>query len=87
MPKYKHTAITSKEGINFVRSMVESAGSLFMKIEQENDLGIDALVEFIRDERPLNKIDVAGKVREDDIRSVRTKTMSDAKVGERIHCR
>ncbi len=55
MPKYKHTAITAKEGINFVRSMVESAGSLFMKIEQENDLGIDALVEFIRDERPLNK--------------------------------
>ncbi len=55
MPTYKRTAITSKEGINFVRSVVESGGSLFIKIEQENDLGIDALLEFIRDETPLNK--------------------------------
>lgn len=55
MPTYKRSAVTSKEGINFVRSVVESAGSLFIKIEQENDLGIDALFEFIRDERPLNK--------------------------------
>ena len=55
MPTYKRSAVTSKEGINFVRSVVESTGSLFIKIEQENDLGIDALFEFIRDERPLNK--------------------------------
>ena len=45
MPTYKRTAVTSKEGINFVRSVVESGGSLFIKIEQENDLGIDALLE------------------------------------------
>ena len=55
MPTYKRSAVTSKEGINFVRSVVEAASSLFIKIEQENDLGIDALFEFIRDERPLNK--------------------------------
>ena len=55
MPTYKRSAVTSKEGINFVRSVVEGASSLFIKIEQENDLGIDALFEFIRDERPLNK--------------------------------
>ena len=55
MPRYKKSAITAKEGINFIRSAVESGGSLFIKIEQENDLGIDALVEFIRDEQPLNK--------------------------------
>ena len=55
MPTYKRSAVTSKEGINFVRSVVEAAGSLFIKIEQENDLGIDALFEFFRDERPLNK--------------------------------
>lgn len=55
MPAYKRSAVTAKEGINFVRSAVESGGSLFIKIEQENDLGIDALIEFIRDERPLNK--------------------------------
>ena len=55
MPTYKRTAVTSKEGINFVRSVVESGGSLFIKIEQESDLGVDALFEFIRDELPLNK--------------------------------
>lgn len=55
MPTYKRSAVTSKEGINFVRTVIEAAGSLFIKIEQENDLGIDALFEFIRDERPLNK--------------------------------
>jgi hypothetical protein len=55
MPTYKRSAVTAKEGLNFVRSAVESGGSLFIKIEQENDLGIDALIEFIQDERPLNK--------------------------------
>ncbi|WP_439827706.1 DUF4365 domain-containing protein [Aeromonas enteropelogenes] len=33
---------------------MEDAGSLFHKIEGENDLGIDALIELIRDEVPLN---------------------------------
>jgi hypothetical protein len=55
VPTYKRSAVTAKAGINFVRTAVESGGSLFIKIEQENDLGIDALLEFIRDERPLNK--------------------------------
>ena len=55
MPTYKRSAITAKEGINFVRSVVESSGSLFIKIEQENDLGIDAIIEFIEDNHPLNK--------------------------------
>lgn len=55
MALYKKTNITAKEGINFVRSIVETAGSLFHKIEQENDLGIDALIEFINGEKSLNK--------------------------------
>ncbi len=55
MPTYKRSAVTAKEGINFVRSAVEGGGSLFIRIEQENDLGVDALLEFIKDERPLNK--------------------------------
>lgn len=55
MTTYKQSAVTAKEGINFIRSSVESAGSLFIKIDQENDLGIDALLEFIRGEQPLNK--------------------------------
>lgn len=55
MPYYKRSAVTAKSGINFVRTAVEDAGSLFIKIEQENDLGIDALFELIKDEKPLNK--------------------------------
>lgn len=55
MSTYKRSAVTAKEGINFVRTAVEGGGSLFIKIEQENDLGIDALVELIENERPLNK--------------------------------
>ena len=54
MPRYLQTAITAKRGANHVRATVEDAGSLFIKIEQENDLGIDALIELIRDGEPLN---------------------------------
>lgn len=55
MVLYKETNVTAKKGINFIRSAVEGAGSLFHKIEGENDLGIDALIELIRDEVPLNR--------------------------------
>ncbi len=62
MVKYKRTSITAKIGVNFVRSLVEEAGCLFHKIEQENDLGIDALIELVKDERPLNK-QIAAQIR------------------------
>jgi hypothetical protein len=55
MTRYSRSAITAKEGINHVRSTTESAGSLFIKIEHENDLGVDALIEFIQGEVPLNR--------------------------------
>lgn len=55
MPRYKRSAVTAKEGLNFIRSVVESGGCLFIRIEQDNDLGVDALIELIRDEQPLNK--------------------------------
>src|SRR5947209_760179 len=55
MPQYRRSAVTAKQGINFVRSTVENAGSLFIKIEQESDLGIDALLELIENEQPLNQ--------------------------------
>lgn len=55
MPTYRKTNITAKNGINFVRSAVEGGGSLFHKIVAENDLGIDALIELVRDEKPLNR--------------------------------
>lgn len=54
MPKYTSTATTSKIGVDYVRSIVNASGNIFHKIEQENDLGIDAIVELIKDKRPLN---------------------------------
>lgn len=53
--KNKKTNTTAKKGVNFIRTVVEDSECFFHKIEQENDLGIDAIVEFIKDEQPLNK--------------------------------
>jgi len=55
MPKYTETMVTSKLGINHVRTTVESEKCIFHKIEQENDLGVDAIVELIKNGVPLNK--------------------------------
>lgn len=55
MPKYASSMVTSKSGINFVRTVVESAGCIFHKIDQENDLGVDAIIELVEGETPLNK--------------------------------
>lgn len=55
MPIYADTMVTSKLGVNHVRTAVESAKCIFHKIEQENDLGIDGFVELIKDGKPQNK--------------------------------
>lgn len=55
MPRYPHSAVTAKQGINFVRTIIEGAGCLFHKIEQENDLGIDAIVELLQDGAPIHR--------------------------------
>lgn len=53
--KYRKTNVTSKNGINYIRSVVEATSCLFHKIEQENDLGIDCIIEFTKDEKPMHK--------------------------------
>ncbi|MBN1226029.1 MAG: DUF4365 domain-containing protein [Deltaproteobacteria bacterium] len=55
MPKYSNSIVTSKSGVNFVKTVVESAGCIFHQIDQENDLGIDAIIELVKDGVPLNK--------------------------------
>ena len=55
MPKHKITNSIAKAGVNYIRHTVEKANCIFQKIDQENDLGIDGLIEFIQDELPLNK--------------------------------
>lgn len=55
MPKYSEAIVTSKLGINFVKTVVESSGCIFHRIDQENDLGIDAIIELVKDGLPLSK--------------------------------
>jgi len=52
MPKYLITNSISKTGINYVRTIVESHNCIFQKIDQENDVGVDALIEVVKNERP-----------------------------------
>lgn len=52
MPRYLKTNATAKAGINYVRTIVESHNCIFQKIDQENDVGIDALIELVKNERP-----------------------------------
>lgn len=52
---YSSSSSTAKSGINYIRTVVESSGSLFHKIEQESDLGIDAIVEIIDNGRPTSR--------------------------------
>ena len=63
--QYKTTNVTSKNGINYIRSIVEASSCLFHKIEQENDLGIDCIIEFTKDEKPMHK-SIAGQIKSGD---------------------
>jgi Domain of unknown function (DUF4365) len=48
--KRKASQGTSREGINFVRTLVERHNSTFQEIDLHNDLGNDAYVEFVAKE-------------------------------------
>ena len=54
--KYLQTNATSKEGINFVRNIVDNANCIFNEVPQQNDLGIDVHIEFIKNESPVNSM-------------------------------
>ena len=54
MPKLKKSSITAKKGLNFLKGVIEDNGSVFHKIEQENDFGIDCIVEFFTNEESVN---------------------------------
>lgn len=55
-PKYSESHAITKVGVNYVRAITEAANSIFTEIHQENDIGIDALIELIQNERPTGKI-------------------------------
>src|ERR1051326_531048 len=55
MPTYPETNATSKLGIAYVMRVVVGANCIFHDIHQENDVGIDAVIEFVRNTIPLAK--------------------------------
>lgn len=62
MVRYPETAVVAKSGINLLRSLTERSGSLFHKIEQENDLGIDCIIEIVSAGTPTGR-QVAAQVK------------------------
>lgn len=56
MPKYLKRNVTSKSGVNHARTVVESCNSIFHEIHQENDIGVDAIIEIIKNEHPTGKM-------------------------------
>lgn len=56
MPKYSERNVMSKSGVNHARAVVESCNSIFHEIHQENDIGVDAIIEIIKNEHPTGKM-------------------------------
>lgn len=48
--KRKRSQATSRDGINFVRTLIERKNCTFQEIDLQNDLGNDAYVEFVVEE-------------------------------------
>jgi hypothetical protein len=49
--RWPRTKRTETEGLLYVEQVVNSQGSIFRRVHQEHDIGIDALVEIVADER------------------------------------
>lgn len=56
MPKHLKTNKVSKEGINFIKTIVEKANCIFNETPQQNNLGIDTQIELIKNEIPTTSI-------------------------------
>lgn len=52
---YKKTNSTSKSGVDYIQTIVNSHNCIFQEIDTKNDLGIDAIIEIIKDETPTSK--------------------------------
>lgn len=52
--KYRKTASIGKLGINFIANLTLKANCIFHEIPADNDIGIDAWVEIIINETPIN---------------------------------
>jgi hypothetical protein len=55
MLRYPRTNATANIGLDFLRGIVRSHNCIFQEIDTANDLGIDAIIEIVKDERPTSK--------------------------------
>jgi hypothetical protein len=53
--KYPKTNSTAKVGVRYISSIVDHHNCIFQEIDTRNDLGIDAIIEIIEDEKPTSK--------------------------------
>jgi hypothetical protein len=56
MPRYSNSAAKAAQGIAYVASTAAQAGCILHQVNQEYDLGVDAFLELIRENEPINKL-------------------------------
>ena len=56
MTSYLKTQATAKKGINFIKRIVKASNCEFHDIHQENDIGLDGIIELFDDEKPTGKM-------------------------------
>lgn len=47
--KWPKTKITENEGLLYIKQVVNAHGSIFREIHQEEDIGVDGVIEFVKD--------------------------------------
>lgn len=52
--RYKRTNSTAKIGVDYLQAIVHKHNCIFQEIDTKNDLGIDAIIEIIKDESPTS---------------------------------
>ena len=52
--KYPKTNSTAKVGVGYIRAIVDHHNCIFQEIDTKNDLGIDAIIEIVKDEKPVS---------------------------------
>ena len=76
MLKYPRTNATANIGVDFIRGIVRSHNCIFQEIDTSNDVGIDAIIEIVKDEKPTSKF-IAAQIKSGksyyDIRSNKCK--------------
>jgi hypothetical protein len=56
LTKYLLTNSTSKKGINHIKKVVKASDCEFHIIHQENDIGLDAIIELFSNNKPTGKL-------------------------------